>query len=182
MRDGRRNVNGERPIRRVDELQSRSGAEIHFLLHKTRRLAERSNVNGENKPTLVIPGMEKGLRVDSRVLEERIQRAVADGHRSLEIIAQGQHGIGGRLWRAGNETVQIRVMGTSDQHEASYAPAALDGWAEHARTLAAGQGLDALGPPIAEAAPHTPRDVFLFVISGAKERNPAAAMALISRV
>jgi NADPH-dependent glutamate synthase beta subunit-like oxidoreductase/glutamate synthase domain-containing protein 3/NAD-dependent dihydropyrimidine dehydrogenase PreA subunit len=72
-------------------------------------------VNGADKPTLVIPGMEKGLRVDSRVLEERIQKAVADGHRSLEIIAQGQHGIGGRLWRAGNETVQIRVMGTSGQ-------------------------------------------------------------------
>ena len=27
-----------------------------------------------------------------------------------------------------------------------------------------------------------PRDVFLYVISGAKERNPAAAMALIERV
>ncbi|MCK9233096.1 MAG: pyridine nucleotide-disulfide oxidoreductase, partial [Syntrophales bacterium] len=72
-------------------------------------------MNGASKPTWVIPGMEKGLRVDSRVLEERIQKAVSDGHRSLEIIAQGQHGIGGRLWRAGNETVRIRVMGTSGQ-------------------------------------------------------------------
>ena len=44
-----------------------------------------------------------------------------------------------------------------------------------------GQGLDDLAPPVAGAAPVVPRDVFLFVISGAKERNPAAAMALISR-
>ena len=41
--------------------------------------------------------------MESRVLEERIQKAVADGHRRIEIIAQGQHGIGGRLWRAGAE-------------------------------------------------------------------------------
>ncbi|MDA8126936.1 MAG: FAD-dependent oxidoreductase [Deltaproteobacteria bacterium] len=67
------------------------------------------------KPTIMIPGSEKGLRVESRVLEERIQKAVADGHRHIEIIAQGQHGIGGRLWRAGQEPVTVRVMGTSGQ-------------------------------------------------------------------
>ena len=36
-------------------------------------------------------------------------------------------------------------------------------------------------PAEAGPAPVMPRDVFLFVISGAKQRNPAAAMALISR-
>ena len=48
-----------------------------------------------HKPTIMIPGSEKGVRVESRVLEERIQKAVNDGHRHIEIIAQGQHGIGG---------------------------------------------------------------------------------------
>jgi NADPH-dependent glutamate synthase beta subunit-like oxidoreductase/glutamate synthase domain-containing protein 3/NAD-dependent dihydropyrimidine dehydrogenase PreA subunit len=67
------------------------------------------------KPTIIIPGSEKGVRVDSRVLEERIQKAVADGHRNIEIIAQGQHGLGGRLWRAGNEPISIRILGTSGQ-------------------------------------------------------------------
>lgn len=67
------------------------------------------------KPTIIIPGMEKGARVDSRVLDERIQKAVADGHRNIEIIAQGQHGIGGRLWRAGNDPLCIRILGTSGQ-------------------------------------------------------------------
>ncbi len=67
------------------------------------------------KPTIMIPGSEKGVRVESRVLEERIQKAVADGHRYIEIIAQGQHGIGGRLWRAGEEKISLRVLGTSGQ-------------------------------------------------------------------
>ncbi|MCX5821068.1 MAG: FAD-dependent oxidoreductase [Deltaproteobacteria bacterium] len=67
------------------------------------------------KPTIVIPGSEKGIRMESRVLEERIQKAVIDGYRHIEIIAQGQHGIGGRLWRAGKETVSVRVLGTSGQ-------------------------------------------------------------------
>ncbi|MBE0556999.1 MAG: pyridine nucleotide-disulfide oxidoreductase, partial [Proteobacteria bacterium] len=68
-----------------------------------------------SKPTIMIPGSEKGVRVESRVLEERIQRAVTDGHRRIEIIAQGQHGIGGRLWRAGAEKILLRVLGTSGQ-------------------------------------------------------------------
>ena len=67
------------------------------------------------KPTIVIPGMEKGLRVDSRILEEAIQKAVSEGHRCIEIIAHGQHGIGGRLWKVGNEPVMLRVLGMSGQ-------------------------------------------------------------------
>jgi hypothetical protein len=59
--------------------------------------------------------MEKGFRVDSRVLEERLQKAVSDGHRFIEIIAHGQHGIGGRLWKTGTDPVVIRVLGTSGQ-------------------------------------------------------------------
>ena len=68
-----------------------------------------------SKPTIMIPGSEKGVRVESRVLEERIQKAVADGHRRIEVQAFGQHGIGGRLWRAGEEPVRIRVTGHSGQ-------------------------------------------------------------------
>jgi hypothetical protein len=48
--------------------------------------------------TMVIDGREGGTRVSSRVLEERIQSAVASGARTLTIKADGQHGIGGRLW------------------------------------------------------------------------------------
>ena len=72
-----------------------------------------------SKPTIIIPGSEKGVRVDSRLLEERIQNAVKDGHRHLEIIAQGQHGIGGRLWRSGEAPVFLRILGTSGQRVGS---------------------------------------------------------------
>ncbi len=67
------------------------------------------------KVKIVLAGMEKGVRVDSRILEERIQKAVTDGYRSIEIIAHGQHGIGGRLWKAGEKPVLIKVLGTAGQ-------------------------------------------------------------------
>ncbi|MEA3033102.1 MAG: hypothetical protein QOH86_1118, partial [Sphingomonadales bacterium] len=37
-------------------------------------------------------------------------------------------------------------------------------------------------PACAPPAPSGPRDTYVFFISGAKERNPAAAMALIERL
>ena len=76
----------------------------------------------------------------------------------------------------------LRIMGTTADHDAGYAPAALDAWAKRARALAEGKGLGDLGEPVAEAAAQAPRDVFLFVISGEKQRNPAAAMDLIARL
>ncbi len=68
-----------------------------------------------DQPYHMISGKEDGRRVESRVLEERIQAAVAEGLLHLEIDAYGQHGIGGRLWKAGNETLHIRVTGQSGQ-------------------------------------------------------------------
>ena len=72
-----------------------------------------------DKPTIVIDGLENGLRVDSRVLEERIQQAVSKGHHDIEIIAHGQHGIGGRLWKAGDESIRVYVSGSSGQRVGS---------------------------------------------------------------
>ncbi len=43
-------------------------------------------------------GRRDGKRVPSRVLEAEIQEAVRQGARELHIIADGQHGIGGRIW------------------------------------------------------------------------------------
>jgi uncharacterized protein YecE (DUF72 family) len=77
--------------------------------------------------------------------------------------------------------VYARIMGTEEGHPLGYAPKALDAWAERARTYAKGGVPDDLAavddPPKAE-----PRDVFLYVISGHKAHNPAAAMALIERL
>jgi len=67
------------------------------------------------KESLKITGQENGIRVESRILEERIQQAVAEGYRHIEITAYGQHGIGGRLWRAGETPIKVDVTGTSGQ-------------------------------------------------------------------
>lgn len=76
----------------------------------------------------------------------------------------------------------LRIMGTTERYKAGYAPRALDLWARRARQLAAGQqpeGLAPLGAPLGDG---TPREVFLFVISGHKALNPLAALELIRRV
>ena len=67
------------------------------------------------KESIKIAGVEKGVRVESRVLEEKIQRAVSDGYHQIEVIAYGQHGLGGRLWRAGEKQIKVDVTGTSGQ-------------------------------------------------------------------
>lgn len=75
-----------------------------------------------------------------------------------------------------------RLMRSADEIPTGYAPAELERWAGHARAWSAGKDIGEL-PHIAALQPQTPpRDVFVFFISAAKHRNPAAAMALQSRV
>ncbi len=62
-----------------------------------------------------ISGMEDGRRLESRILEERIQRAVLEGARNLEIEAFGQHGLGGRLWASKSEPITVTVTGSPGQ-------------------------------------------------------------------
>jgi len=78
--------------------------------------------------------------------------------------------------------VYARLMRSAADLLTGYAAQALDAWSAHARIWADG-GDPADLPRIGEAAPATQaRDVFLYFISAAKERNPAAAMALIERL
>jgi uncharacterized protein YecE (DUF72 family) len=77
--------------------------------------------------------------------------------------------------------VYARIMGTRDDHAQGYSPAALKAWAQRARAWAAGddpEGLAQVGAPHAAR----PLDVFLYVISGHKVANPAAAQALMRLV
>ena len=74
-----------------------------------------------------------------------------------------------------------RIMGASEKHKVGYAAATLDKWAERARLWASGDAPKDL-PLLAPHAKAAKRDVFLFAIAGAKECNPAAAMALIERL
>lgn len=78
--------------------------------------------------------------------------------------------------------VYARIMGTHDATETGYTPAELDMWANRARDWSEGRlpaGLRTCSPAKDD---HKARDVFLYVISGYKPRNPAAALALIDRV
>jgi uncharacterized protein YecE (DUF72 family) len=79
------------------------------------------------------------------------------------------------------DLVYARLMGARAELETGYEPSELDCWAGIARGWAAGETPDGL-PYLAEPAPIRPRETYLFFISGAKERNPAAAMALIERL
>ncbi|CAN5883818.1 DUF72 domain-containing protein [soil metagenome] len=78
--------------------------------------------------------------------------------------------------------VYCRLMRTKPTLKAGVAPKALDTWAHAARTWAEGRAPNDL--PRVEPAPAAahPRDVFMYFISGAKEKAPAAAMALLKRL
>jgi len=77
----------------------------------------------------------------------------------------------------------LRIMGTVDAEKAGYGSAALARWARHAKALALGKRPTGLHY-VAEKAATKPmsREVFLYVISGAKRRNPAAARALLEKL
>ncbi|MBV8653912.1 MAG: DUF72 domain-containing protein [Alphaproteobacteria bacterium] len=78
--------------------------------------------------------------------------------------------------------VYARLQQAREEEPDGYAPAELDRWAETARAWAAGEtpaGLPAVADPQPTAAA---RDVFVFMINGAKVRAPAAAQALLARL
>jgi uncharacterized protein YecE (DUF72 family) len=75
--------------------------------------------------------------------------------------------------------VYARIMGTGAKEKSGYPAAMLKSWAELARDWEKGASPKA-SMLLAPAAPKKKRDVFLFVISGAKEKNPAAAQAIIA--
>ncbi len=62
-----------------------------------------------------IYGIEDGNRLSSRKLEEKIQTAVENGYYNLHVHAYGQHGIGGRLWKAGDNKIYLKVTGSPGQ-------------------------------------------------------------------
>ncbi|MBX3654197.1 MAG: DUF72 domain-containing protein [Ramlibacter sp.] len=75
-----------------------------------------------------------------------------------------------------------RLMRTEARYKHGCAPTALDRWAQVAQTWAGGGEPGEL-PRVAPAGRKAaPRDVFMFFISGAKEKAPAAAMALLERL
>ncbi len=77
--------------------------------------------------------------------------------------------------------IYARLENAEGRFAAGYAPATLDEWADAVGMWEKGGVPDGL-PTFGTPASHQPRDVFVFMINGAKERAPAAAQALIERI
>jgi uncharacterized protein YecE (DUF72 family) len=75
-----------------------------------------------------------------------------------------------------------RLRCSQDKFAHGYAPKALERWATVAKHWAAGIDSDTLPHAATPLPKGKPRDVFVFFISAAKHRNPAAAMALQARI
>ena len=73
--------------------------------------------------------------------------------------------------------IYLRLESAKAQIETGYSDADLTLWSKRIDTWAGGGAPDDL-PLIAKTPSVKPRDVFVYAINGAKERAPAAAMAL----
>lgn len=79
------------------------------------------------------------------------------------------------------DIVYARLQRACEEEPTGYDAVALDRWAETARQWSRGES-PAGFPYASEHAPSQPRESYIFFISGAKVRNPAAAKALIERL
>jgi uncharacterized protein YecE (DUF72 family) len=77
--------------------------------------------------------------------------------------------------------VYARLRCAEADEPTGYSPKALDAWSRRAEVWSEGGDPEDL-PHLAELAKSGPRDVFVYFINGAKERAPAAAMALLDRL
>ena len=75
--------------------------------------------------------------------------------------------------------IYARLMGTRPTEESGYPNEVLKVWSDRARAWASGARPEGLYHVSALVPDGTPRDVYLYVISGHKALNPAAAVSLI---
>ena len=79
--------------------------------------------------------------------------------------------------------IYARIMGTSEQEPLGYSQSSLDTWIARAKAWAQGdEPADMKRVDPTDKTATAPRDVYLYVISGFKEKNPLAAMAMIDRL
>ncbi len=95
-------------------MRAKKSEKLKVTSDKLKKKDSPSNTQHSTLNTVTIYGNVNGRRVPSRILEEQIQHAVREGARRLHIVADGQHGIGGRIWPRG-ETVSITVEGPVGQ-------------------------------------------------------------------
>jgi uncharacterized protein YecE (DUF72 family) len=74
--------------------------------------------------------------------------------------------------------IYARLQNAQSKVATGYTPAVLERWRKRAQTWHSGGGASDL-PSLAKPAVKKKRDVFVYMINGAKERAPAAAMAFL---
>jgi uncharacterized protein YecE (DUF72 family) len=77
--------------------------------------------------------------------------------------------------------VYARLQNAQAKVATGYTPAVIDKWVKRAKAWQAGEGGSDL-PGLAKPAAKKKRDVFIYMINGAKERAPAAAMAFLEKL
>jgi len=80
-----------------------------------------------------------------------------------------------------SDFVYARLQSAEPAIATGYAPSEIAKWAKRAKSWAEGGAAEEL-PLIGGATAKKKRDVFVYMINGAKERAPAAAIALIAKI
>jgi uncharacterized protein YecE (DUF72 family) len=81
-----------------------------------------------------------------------------------------------------SDFMYLRLQDTQSDIETGYRADALDRWTKLVKAWEQGEEPKDFPRVAAEPAPKKSRDVFVYFIAGAKERNPAAAEAMIKRL
>jgi uncharacterized protein YecE (DUF72 family) len=81
-----------------------------------------------------------------------------------------------------SDFVYARLQRTAEAIDTGYDAATLDTWAKRAAAWQDGGAPADLTPIVPRLPPKQPRDVFVYMIAGAKVRAPAAAAALLGRL
>ena len=118
------------------------------------------------------------VRHDSFLAPEAV--AVFRAHNAAIVFADSDHYPA--ISDVTADFVYARLQRTVEEHATGYSPDDLDAWSARAKQWAAGGEPADLPRFGAKAAAKKKRPVFVYMISGAKVRAPAAAMAMIERV
>ncbi len=133
----------------------------------------------------LLPAQHRGVAL-RHVIEARHESFAVPGW--FELLRK--HGVAAAIVESGKHTllgdltapfVYARLERNADAEAEGYAAEALDAWAKRVACWTTGKPVTGL-PTLAPAAAKTPRECFVFFISGDKVRAPDAAQAFIARL
>ena len=134
----------------------------------------------------LLPSEVEGRRlrhvVEVRHESFRVPGFVALARKAKAAIVLADHDEHPLIADVTSDFVYARLQRAQEDEPTGYEADALARWAKRAKTWAGGGAPDDLDPVGGAPPKAKKRDVFLFMINGAKVRAPAAAVALIARL